>query len=772
MGINCEVFISYSSKEKETADLVRECLENNGITCWMAPESIPIGSGYAGEITEAIKNSKMIVLILSSAAMSSKWVEKEVDFAISENKPLLPFHIDDTDLNSVFKLYLNNVQRIEAYRRIKMALSDLLENVTALIGKKEHNSAKIYLKPTYREPNFNLIGRDEEIKTLFELFSKTNIVSVSGIGGIGKSEITKAFAKEASIKNFYNVICFVDYNTSLKKTIAGLDFANFDEISFIDQVKSRNDFTSLEDALFTKKASWLEETKKDTLLVIDGFDNIDDENIKLLSRLSCHVLISTRCVFNDFACLKAEKISEDNLIKLFYQYYHDGDNSSLEKEKIKEVIKIVNGHTLTIKLIAEFLETTGYDLDTVISELKKNALSQVFEEDEVEHNHEYKNINRHINNLFVLSNLNDEEREVLSELAILPSYGVRKYLFKKWSPNPKTMTIISKLNSQGWVESNQGFILLHPLVKAVIKDNVKPSTSTLKPFILNVLDALVTSEVPTLNMLDEMNDIGLSLISNLSDEDEFMVKILAVVAKFYGEVIYYKLYSLKSKECTNVSFFQASFDTLDKISEFKTCNEMMKKAYALAQKVKIDNHLLGDVYAVLASSSFNIKNYLSAVDYNTKALDAYLKVLEENDPIILRTKRRRGTNYYYLGEYEKSYNDYNDNLMTRLKYIDKEDPSDLGRSYMYVGNALNKLDRFEEAYLHYQKAYEYGSLNSKNSIGLADLSISIYEMLIKIGKIDEAKLRLNQALDAYETYTSNEERIKEIKNILSRIEND
>ena len=44
MKVNCEVFISYSSKEKEMADLVRETLDNNGLSCWMAPESIPASS--------------------------------------------------------------------------------------------------------------------------------------------------------------------------------------------------------------------------------------------------------------------------------------------------------------------------------------------------------------------------------------------------------------------------------------------------------------------------------------------------------------------------------------------------------------------------------------------------------------------------------------------------------------------------------------------------------------------------------------------------------
>ena len=190
MKVNCEVFISYSSKEKEIADLVRETLENNGISCWMAPESIPASSGYAAEITEAISNCKAVVLILSYPSMKSKWVTKEVDFAICENKPIIPFHIDDSKLNKTFQLYLNNVQHIDAYKRVKMALGDLLENVNALVGKeKSNNTSKIYLKPMYREPIHNFSGRDEELALVEEKFSNHNIVTLSGIGGIGKSEI-------------------------------------------------------------------------------------------------------------------------------------------------------------------------------------------------------------------------------------------------------------------------------------------------------------------------------------------------------------------------------------------------------------------------------------------------------------------------------------------------------------------------------------------------------------------------------------------------------
>ena len=294
MSINCEVFISYSSKEKEIASLVRETLENNGITCWMAPESIPASSGYASEITEAICNAKVVVLILSFPSMESKWVTKEVDFAICENKPIIPFHIDDSKLNKTFQLYLNNVQHIDAYKRIKQALGDLLDNVVALVGEKKEDSSRIYLKPMYREPIFNFRGRDNELNEIEESFKSHNVVTLSGIGGIGKSEIAKAYAVKSFKENIYEIVSYIDYKESLRKTISQLDFSNFDEASFLESLQTRNDITSIEDELFKKKLDWLETHNKKALLIIDGMDNYDDPDLDILTHLAIHVLVVTR----------------------------------------------------------------------------------------------------------------------------------------------------------------------------------------------------------------------------------------------------------------------------------------------------------------------------------------------------------------------------------------------------------------------------------------------------------------------------------------------
>ena len=75
------VFISYSSRDYEQAQKLRIRLEQDGITCWMAPENIRAGQDYASEIPAAIANCSVFLLLLTDNAQRSTWVPKELDTA-------------------------------------------------------------------------------------------------------------------------------------------------------------------------------------------------------------------------------------------------------------------------------------------------------------------------------------------------------------------------------------------------------------------------------------------------------------------------------------------------------------------------------------------------------------------------------------------------------------------------------------------------------------------------------------------------------------------
>ena len=104
------VFISYSSIDYKTAMMIRNVLEENEIVCWMAPESIPMGGDYSNEIPEAIETCDAFLLVLSQKSQLSNWVPKELDLAITYNKPIIPFQIDNGIITKSFNFRLTNIQ--------------------------------------------------------------------------------------------------------------------------------------------------------------------------------------------------------------------------------------------------------------------------------------------------------------------------------------------------------------------------------------------------------------------------------------------------------------------------------------------------------------------------------------------------------------------------------------------------------------------------------------------------------------------------------------
>jgi hypothetical protein len=62
------VFVSYSSKDGETARRLLEHLESCGIPCWMAPRDIQAGTIYAEAIVEAIDGACALLLLYENAA--------------------------------------------------------------------------------------------------------------------------------------------------------------------------------------------------------------------------------------------------------------------------------------------------------------------------------------------------------------------------------------------------------------------------------------------------------------------------------------------------------------------------------------------------------------------------------------------------------------------------------------------------------------------------------------------------------------------------------
>ncbi len=109
-----QVFISYPSKHRQTADAILGALTAVGIPCWMAPGSIPPGSDFAAAITKAIKNSRAMVLVFCAHTNESDHCQNEVGIAHDHGVTIVPFRIEEVQPNETLQYYLSKRQWLDA----------------------------------------------------------------------------------------------------------------------------------------------------------------------------------------------------------------------------------------------------------------------------------------------------------------------------------------------------------------------------------------------------------------------------------------------------------------------------------------------------------------------------------------------------------------------------------------------------------------------------------------------------------------------------------
>jgi hypothetical protein len=80
------VFISHAHEDAATAQAVADRLRAEGYPVWLAPESIRPGEQWVDAIERGLAASDTFLLLLSSAAVASRWVRYETNIAISQER--------------------------------------------------------------------------------------------------------------------------------------------------------------------------------------------------------------------------------------------------------------------------------------------------------------------------------------------------------------------------------------------------------------------------------------------------------------------------------------------------------------------------------------------------------------------------------------------------------------------------------------------------------------------------------------------------------------
>jgi hypothetical protein len=135
-----DVFISYSQRDKPTADAACVALEATGLCCWIAPRDVPPGMSWPTAIVGAIGQSRVMVLVFSSHAIASEEVQREVVNAFQDRVVVVPLRIEDVQPSGDMAYYMRTTHWLDAMTPpIEAHLQCLCATVKALVPSQKND---------------------------------------------------------------------------------------------------------------------------------------------------------------------------------------------------------------------------------------------------------------------------------------------------------------------------------------------------------------------------------------------------------------------------------------------------------------------------------------------------------------------------------------------------------------------------------------------------------------------------------------------------------
>lgn len=369
-------------------------------------------------------------------------------------------------------------------------IQSLIDAVNELIQLSDVESTFVYDSFQYNSNCF--IGRAKELENIHKKLKEQQLIFLSGIGGIGKTEIARKYAQK--YREFYNTIIFSVFDSSIKKLVNNEVIVN----------GILQDIDEDDETYFERKLNILKKIlSPNDLIIIDNFDVDFDEKLEKIFKCPCKFIITTREDFRDYnyTQININKIENpDEVLKLF-NTYNDIDYTISEFEAVKNIISIIDSHTMTVGLIAKYLRETGTSPEDLYKKfLQKEGIMNT-KETGVKHRKDSRlckeSVNNHIRILFNLSDFSLSEKEIISSLSLFGNIRISKAKFEELCSLDNVSSKIDTLIKKGWIEYNalQEKISLHQIIQDLVYNDLKPDAQNC-PHIAEGMKLFINAETP------------------------------------------------------------------------------------------------------------------------------------------------------------------------------------------------------------------------------------------------------------------------------------
>lgn len=199
-----DFFISYAHADEAWAIWIADQLEVVGYTAVIQAWDFRPGDNFVLAMDEATRQSKHMIAVLSPAYCSSRFARSEWTAAFARGKNIIPVRIRECDaglLEPVIYIDLVGIEEAAAtgalLNGVQMGRAKPSVSPTFPAGPSEGAATVSKQFPAavpscWNVPhlrNVNFAGREDELKTLRESLLSSGSASITGLGGIGKTEL-------------------------------------------------------------------------------------------------------------------------------------------------------------------------------------------------------------------------------------------------------------------------------------------------------------------------------------------------------------------------------------------------------------------------------------------------------------------------------------------------------------------------------------------------------------------------------------------------------
>ncbi|MBE6916041.1 MAG: TIR domain-containing protein [Ruminococcaceae bacterium] len=744
-----DVFVSFSFADQEISQyVVNRLLSEYNIPCWICTSEILAGEHYKEVIVDAIAIAKIVLLIQSEHSIGSKEVPKEIALALDKNKIVIPFVIDYAELTGDLEYDLLAVHRVDATKpTMDERIEELSRQIYAVLAKngaenpwsRNFRGYSLISTPTVI-PKKVFCGRDAVLDEISQNFQNgENVQFLYGVGGIGKTQIAKQYAKRH--QNDYDTVIFATYNGSLKDmVIAENPFALEPEL--VRYTMSDGSKES-DDAFFARKMEKIRKIANErTLIVIDNFDVEQDEALGDLIQGNYHLLITTRTDFSrHYPTVKIDVLEDmDDLKEIFMQNY-DGYDVEEDDPKLEELIELVNRHTYTVELLAQHMENSGQTPEEMLAALKREGIRSLSEEvvgENMVKAAAYENLLK----MFKLFTLTEEERRVLMYLSLMPTEGVNVRNFRAWADLDSTK-LIKDLETRSWLLKNTEGIALHPIIKEVVRHEIPATEENCAEFLSRFTDSI-----------EDKKTYGMKK----SEKDRY-----ALIAKEL-------LKQFDNITETNAMFYYHAESLLSFAVDTECAVQLAKRLYEFFRSSKGEQSFetarsafkLGWVY----SFDSHLENSVENAFYWLKTADEIFGQVElvGSDAKSRHTMTKTNLSKQYLMKYRETgdksdYETAKEYAYASIDHAAKSFAPDdfhhakLGGAHMQLAEILLDGEQFEESLMHTETAVEILlSLFDETHVDIMLAYFLKSAALFGLGDFDKAKDYAKKSADGYCNY--------------------